>query len=296
MKRAKLPIAIVVSLWSWISCAPAFVQENEELAAELLKRHPDAQHVIAPRAGEDRPLGYVATGRSDRPKVVFIHGSPGSWAGYARYLSDPKLQTRAHLIAVDRPGYGASGSGEPMRSVPRQGELIQQVFEIGDPRQPVILLGHSYGGPVAARIAMDADPRIRSLIVVAGSVDPELEETKWIQYPADWWLFRWLVPSDLDVCNQEILALEAELRAMAGGWSSIRAAVHVIHGERDDLVPVANVRYIQQRLPQPPRVQRIEGLNHFVPWLRSDLLHAAVHDALDAIAAEQSSRPDKSAH
>ncbi|MEL7369734.1 MAG: alpha/beta hydrolase [Myxococcota bacterium] len=278
--------AALGSILGWVACAPAFVQENERLARQFLEEHPDAARVILPSAERRRPLGYVASGNPEKPKVVFIHGSPGSWKAFARYLDDAELRSRAYLIAVDRPGYGESGAGDPERSVLRQAELIRQVFEIGDPRQPVILLGHSYGGPVAAQLAMTDDDRIRRLIVVAGSVDPTLEKTKWIQYPADWWLFRWLVPTDLDVCNQEILALKPELVRMLPDWSKIRASVHVIHGEQDDLVPVANAAFIESRTTHvATRTQRIADLNHFVPWLRYDLLHDAVIAALDALDA-----------
>lgn len=272
------------SLVSELSCAPTFVSENERLAAVFLGAHPGAQKVIAPPTDDDRPLGYVTAGPKDRPKVVFIHGSPGSWKGYVRYLDDADLAASAFLIAVDRPGYGQSGVGEPERSVARQAELIQQVFELGDIEQPIIVLGHSYGGPVAARIAMNGDPRVRSVIIVAGSVDPSLEETKWFQYPADWLLFRWMVPSDLDVCNQEILALEPELRLMVPEWPKIRARMHVIHGEDDDLVPIANTDFIADHAAHlEPRIDRIPDLNHFVPWLRFDLVKAALIDALDAL-------------
>ncbi len=291
---ASATMLVTSTVLTWIACAPAFVQENERLAEALMARDPNAEHVIPPTTPDGRPLGYVSAGSANQPKVVLIHGSPGSWKAYVRYLEDPILKERAHLISVDRPGYGRSGSDRPERSVARQAALIHQVFELGDPSQPVILLGHSYGGPVAAQLAMSNDPRVRALILVASSVDPDLEETKWIQYVANWWALRWLVPSDLDVCNQEILALEPELRRMVPLWSRITADVYVIHGERDDLVPVSNVDFVEKHaIHRAPQVQRIPDLNHFVPWLRYDLLQSAILDALDSVERDaRLSSPD----
>ncbi|NOX52717.1 MAG: hypothetical protein GXP16_19605 [Gammaproteobacteria bacterium] len=46
----------------------------------------------------------------------FIHGTPGSWQGYQAYLRNPRLQSTAHMIAIDRLGFGESASSGPCPS------------------------------------------------------------------------------------------------------------------------------------------------------------------------------------
>ncbi len=42
--------------------------------------------------------------------------------------------------------------------------------------QKTILVGHSLGGPVIARTAMDYPDLVDGLILVGGSIDPEMEK------------------------------------------------------------------------------------------------------------------------
>ena len=278
-----LILPTLLALWGVAACsAPAFVRENDQAAERFLAGHPGAE-------GFAGLTHYVRGGTAGKPKIIFVHGSPGSWKAFATYLGDPELGARAELISVDRPGYGLTQPGQPERSLWGQVKGLEPLLDLGDPRQPAILVGHSYGGAVIVRWAMGErrpDPRIRQLLVLAGAVDPGLEKKKWFQYPADWFWVRWLLPSDLDVCNQEIEALKTELEAMAPHWGEIRSEIDVIQGLDDDMVPPANAEYIEAHASKlHPRIQRIPGLNHFIPWKRADLVRAALLQALDRLGS-----------
>jgi pimeloyl-ACP methyl ester carboxylesterase len=244
-----------------------FIQETEHAGARYLGENPKARGTYV-RAG--RTIGYVAAGNPLRPKIIFIHGSPGNWAGYVHFLEDPGLRD-AYRIAPDRPGYGESGAGNTERSLAVQADALMGLLDLGNPSAPVILVGHSYGGAVVARMAMSADPRIRSVVIVAGSVDPALEKTKWFQYPADWIPIRWVIPSELRVCNEEIFELKHGLTEALPLWSRISARMSVIQGDLDELVPPANVDFLDKILVRPlsNRVV-IVGMNHFIPWRAPD--------------------------
>jgi pimeloyl-ACP methyl ester carboxylesterase len=144
--------------------------------------------------------------------------------------------------------------------------------------QGAILVGHSMGGPVAARVAMDFPDRVSGLVLLSSSVDPDLEETKWFQIPAEWLLLKWLVPRDLKVCNEEILALRGELNKLRPEWEKLDVPVAVVHGELDDLVPVGNVDFLKRHLKSSSLVdlEILPGMNHFVPWERSDAVLNAI--------------------
>jgi pimeloyl-ACP methyl ester carboxylesterase len=224
-----------------------------------------------------RQMQYAWSGDPSKRPVVFVHGSPGSWEGWAHFLMDAQLQKSFHVIAIDRPGYGGSGRGVTETSLQAQAQEILEVLQFNHSGQAAILVGHSFGGPVIARAAMDRPDLVAGLVFVASSVDPELEETKWIQYPANGWLIRNLIPSELRVCNEEILNLKKELTAMLPEWKGIRAKSVLIQGEQDDLVPPSNQDFLVNHLSRESviRVVRISGLNHFVPWKRPDLILGA---------------------
>jgi pimeloyl-ACP methyl ester carboxylesterase len=131
---------------------------------------------------------------------------------------------------------------------------------------------------VVAKIAMDHPSEIGGVVFVASSVSPDLEKTKWFQYPASWWPIRVLIPTDLKVCNEEIFPLKSELTKMLPSWSAITAKTVVIQGELDDLVPPANADFLVAHLNPDNLVQvvRVADLNHFIPWKRPDLIRDAI--------------------
>jgi len=168
---------------------------------------------------EGRTMNYVEVGDPTKPMVVFVHGSPGSWDAFIGFLGYEPLVENAHVISVDRPGFGKSDRGKPERSLIKQAASIMPALEGNRSGKPAILVGHSYGGPVIAQMALDYPEKVGGLIMVAPSIDPELEKTKWFQIPADWLVFSWLVPKDLRTSNREILPLKGELEKLLPHWS-----------------------------------------------------------------------------
>jgi len=225
----------------------------------------------------------------ERPLVVFVHGSPGDWTDFVNQLADPELRQAARLVSMDRPGYGGSDFGDPEASLRRHAAAVVAVVDhFGAPSQGAVLVGHSMGGPIVARVAMDSGERVAAVVSVAGSADPSLEPTHWYQEVAAWSWVRPLLPAMLDVCNQELLPHRAELRAMADRWSSIRCPVFVVQGGEDVLVPAANADFIAARVPSDLLRMRVDpSMNHFVPWSHPERMRDAI---LDALAAGQGLR------
>src|SRR5687768_9578916 len=101
---------------------------------------------------EGHKLHYAWTGKADRPAIVFLHGSIKSWTYYKDYLKDEKLLERFRLIAIDRPGFGQSNFGKSMR-ISEQAILISKLLDMISNNQPVYVVGHSMGAPIAVSIA-----------------------------------------------------------------------------------------------------------------------------------------------
>lgn len=226
---------------------------------------------------EGRTMNYVEIGDPTLPPVVFVHGSPGSWDAFIGYMGYEPLLEKAHLISVDRPGFGKSGRGKPEKSLVKQAASIMAALACNQSGKPAVLVGHSYGGPVIAQMAVDFPEQVGSLIMIAASVDPELEETKWFQIPADWLVFSWMVPKDLRTSNREILPLRGELQKLLPRWPEIKIPVTIIQGEKDGLVPPANADFAQKQLVNATiDMVRKQELNHFIPWTQPQLIRVAV--------------------
>lgn len=226
------------------------------------------------------PMRFAWNGDASKTPLIFVHGSPGSWEGWSHFLLDEKLLKEFQIISVDRPGYGGSGAGDTERSLAAQAKLVLEVLKYNTSGKPALLVGHSYGGPVIARAAMDHPEKIAGLIFVASSVDPSLEETRWVQYPATWWPIRVLIPNELRVCNEEILALKSELIEMLPLWKNVQAPTIIIQGNDDPLVSPKNSDFLEKNLPAKNLLSsvRVPGLNHFVPWKRPELILNAIDE------------------
>ena len=251
---------------------PAYEVQKE---AEIFKTNNASQ--FSTLQYKERKIHFVKYGNPKAQPVMFVHGSPGSWEGWVRFLNDPELYQNFYLIAVDRPGFGGSGLGISEPSIEKQAEALFAVIEQEQLKKP-ILIGHSLGGAVIARMAMNHPKEISGLIFVAASVSPELEETKWFQYPASWYGLKQLIPTELRVCNEEILALKESLIQMLPLWSDIKAKTIIIHGQKDDLVPIANKDFLVNHLNSELVLQVVvdNDLNHFVPWKKPFLIKQAL--------------------
>jgi pimeloyl-ACP methyl ester carboxylesterase len=272
---AKVGVVLAAAAAALSSCVnPAASVEEDVLAFQ--QKFP-GQVTSVERGGKS--LRYAWSGISSHRPLLFVHGSPGSWEGWAHFLMESKLQDTFHVISVDRPGYGGTVPNVAEPSLKAQAEFIVAALEANRSGLPAILVGHSFGGPVIAEIAMMYPDKVAGLVFVASSVSPELEVTKWFQYPATWWPIRGFVPNRWRVCNEEIMPLKGELTRILPEWDQISAKTVIVHGEDDPLVPVGNVDFLIKHLKSGAivHVERVPGLNHFVPWKRPDLILSAIY-------------------
>lgn len=223
--------------------------------------------------------------------LLFVHGSPGDWKAWARYLDAPGLAAAGPRIAVDRPGYGGSGAGELMPELRAQAALLAQLIP---PAAPAILVGHSLGAPLVAWIALDNPEKVCGVVMVAGSIAPEYEAPRWFNHLADTWLAHALLPDVLWWSNREILPLQAELRRLEREWGRLRRPVIVVQGTRDALVDPRTADYAEQHLPLAMRrVIRVPDAGHLLLWEQPQQVIDAIlslHCPLSEYPAQSSPR------
>jgi pimeloyl-ACP methyl ester carboxylesterase len=229
-----------------------------------------------------RTINYVIVGDDTKPLVLFVHGSPGSLSAFIDFLGDSVLLNHAQLISVDRPGFGASNFGNAEPSLQKQASLIKSVIERNKKDRPVLLVGHSLGGPLIARVAMDYPDLVDGLIMVAPSIDPNLEPKEWFRAPLATPFLSWILPRSFRASNDEIYQLKPELENLLPRWPEVVAPTIVIQGKKDRLVPYENAFFAREKMVNAPvTLMMVDTMDHFVPWSNPELINAAIYELID---------------
>ena len=223
------------------------------------------------------PMHYIETGESNKPTLLFIHGSPGSWDAFKQYLSDSLLLRKYRMIAIDRPGFGYTNFGIA-ENLPTQSVSISEFVQSVKNGQPLVLIGHSLGGPLIAQLAVDNPQWYSHLVFLAASVDPAAEN------PEKWRVFirrkpfRYLIPGALRPSNDELWWLKEDLVTLQPQLKKITANVTVIHGTKDQLVPYSNMAFLNSELLNATSINNIsvQNGNHFIPWENYDLVKSVL--------------------
>ena len=280
MLASKVPIILSLSLTMMVSaCFPPYKPVSEsQLEANGI--HFSKVNVKGKLASHK--LFVAESGDSSDQMVLFIHGTPGSWQGYNYYLQAAELTSRAHLVALDRPGFGQSADGNWLPSFKDQASLLIQLRNLNHSGRPMILVGHSLGGSIAYRMAGYFPDLVSSLVVISSSIDPNLGKARWYNRLADSGFIKWTVPGELAKANREIMPLYDELLAMQPLLPGIRKQVSIIHGVKDGLVNFENLEYaennlIHARLNSVP----VEDLGHFILWERPEIVIQEIVSLLD---------------
>jgi pimeloyl-ACP methyl ester carboxylesterase len=226
--------------------------------------------------------------------VVFIHGTPATGAIFGEQFERPFPQ--ANLYALDRPGFGGSaGMGLPP-SLEAQADAVGSLLAQAG-KERVILVGHSYGAPVALTAALRFTNAIAGVILIGGCLDPAEERPYLAQHVADWPVLSWLEPAWLRQCNRELLTLKQDLVALRPSLSALGVPVLMVHGLRDQQVPPTNVDFLRQCLESAGKSTLLETLilpeaDHFIPWEHPEAVETALRRMTERIRATPSTRPN----
>lgn len=256
-------------------------------------------------------------------QVVLLHGQPGSGADWQRVAD--RLPAGLDVLALDRPGYGAS----PLRPGGFAANARAVAAEL-DARGvgKAVLVGHSYGGGVALALAGLAPERVEALVLLA-SVGPGCLSgwdrllsapvagevcafTAWRLSP---WLGRaylaalarfrgrpigWDEHVNVQIWGHsrrhhqplwrtfltEQRALVRELGDLAEGLGKVTQPTLVIADPSDGVVPVATARELAAALPGA-RLRLVNGVGHHFPRRAA----ALVADAVAEFTATLDERP-----
>jgi pimeloyl-ACP methyl ester carboxylesterase len=174
-------------------------------------------------AGEHEPAGFEARGLShggsavrylvggEGPPVVLVHGLGGAASNWR--LIAPPLAAGRRVIVPELPGHGGSGPLGARPSLDRLAESVLAVLE-HEEALPAPWVGHSLGGLVGLRAAVQRPDAVTALVLAAaagissGSRTGELTVT---------WLGR-LRPERLVTPRRRRVARSRWGRTLAFGW------------------------------------------------------------------------------
>lgn len=237
-----------------------------------------AEGPVAPAIGrilfEEKEIRYLLLEKdANLPYVVFIHGAPGSLIDYLDFFKDDKLTTHFNLLSIDRLGYGYSEFGQSETSMKKQASALMQVVDSVRKNNKVILVGHSYGGPIALMMEASFPQTFESILLLAPAIDPENEKEIRIAGLGVNPLTSWVVPPALRVAADEKTTHVAELKKLEPMLRNINIPICHIHGTKDSLVPYENVAFSEKHFKNDIlEIVTLEKVDHFLPWSHHELI------------------------
>jgi pimeloyl-ACP methyl ester carboxylesterase len=176
------------------------------------------------------------------PRWLYLHGfASGPGSAKAKHLATHYADKGVALERLD--------VRQPSMEHLRLSAMIAHVREtIGSPEDRAVVFGSSLGGLTAARLA-EEDARVCALVLLAPAFRmaerwrSKLSEAQW----EAWRTTGYIEAKDHargGVARVDFGFAEdaARVDARGGGWPDVRVPTLVIHGRRDDVVPVEGSR------------------------------------------------------
>ena len=117
-------------------------------------------------AFRDGRVHVIRRGERGAAPVLMIHGASANAREYLITLV-PELEDQSlDLLLADRPGHGYSSRVENAADLGVQAAAMAKALEeMTD--EPAVIVGHSFGGAVALRLALDHPEKVKALILLA---------------------------------------------------------------------------------------------------------------------------------
>nr|WP_070960434.1 alpha/beta hydrolase [Hyphomonas sp. Mor2] len=131
-------------------------------AGRINKQHPASGALIDVNGADVHVLQQGETG----PVVVMVHGASANAREFDWSLA-PLLADSHRILMVDRPGHGHSERLEDADTLAVQAAQVAGALKALAPGEKAILVGHSFGGAVSLRVALDHPELVEGLVLLA---------------------------------------------------------------------------------------------------------------------------------
>ena len=273
IRRSLLYFFLLIMIWTTL--AQCFIMKerwSDEKAYSVFKSK-NIPLRIYDTLINNHHLHYAVCGGDALPTLAFVHGSPGSWMHYMKYMWDADLRKKFRIVAIDRPGFGYSDFGKAMH-LQDQCRIILPVLQKLKTGQPLFLVGHSMGGPVVAKLAAENSSLFKTVVIVAGSIDASKETKETWRHIMDVRPLYWLLPGAFGPSNTELLYLKKDLLPLQNDLKNITCPVLFVHGDKDTWVPIENIAFGKRMMINAASIisDTIPGADHQIPWKNREAL------------------------
>ena len=222
----------------------------------------------------------------DHPKrtIVFIHGYGGQamqWQYQLHQFSDDN-----RVIALDMRGHGFSDKPEGDYSMQRIQQDLEKAFEELEIPSNFVLVGHSFGGAIAAEYANAHPTQVEYLILIATAGEYRLNPLYRLLLQLPTPVLRTARPFFRDWLGAPPLVMHAWYHQNLSKWSgwslfrSLTVPVTVIRGHLDIVFEKPSFDQVALAIPNADELD-VGASGHMVMLERRDAVNRAIQRTLD---------------
>lgn len=219
--------------------------------------------------------------------LVFLHGFGGRATQWRHQLQ--KFSEDNRVIALDLPGHGRSDSLPGGFSMPQVQAALRAGLETLAIETPFVLLGHSFGGAIAAEFAADHPDQLSHLLLIATPAGFRLNAAYRVLLGLHGSLLRLAAPLTRAWLGARPEVMQRWYRENLRSWSGegvyarITVPALVVRGHRDRVFARPQFERVAQSIPGVEDVD-IGVSGHMVMIERREAANRAIERFLDAEA------------
>ncbi|MET0241894.1 MAG: alpha/beta hydrolase [Flavitalea sp.] len=259
-------------------CFSSFVMTEREIRNHY--RNKTVKPTYFTITNDSVSLFCATTGADTLPPLLLVHGAPGAWYGSRNLLDDTMVQKQYHIITMDRLGYNKSkfkGKRGPVTSIETQAIAIHEALRLNHSNKTGVVMGSSFGGPIAAKLAIMYPERFHQLVMLAPAIEPDAEKYWWFHLFIRGGVVRALMPRFVNNATDEKMAHVDELKKLLPEWSKLSIPVTMVQGGEDNVVYPSNLDFLKKRLiGKPAEFVFLPGSGHMIRTQNPDLVRTIV--------------------
>ncbi|MEO8634365.1 MAG: alpha/beta fold hydrolase [Gemmatimonadales bacterium] len=204
--------------------------------------------------------------------LLLLHGYGESLLTW-RYLLD-RVAPHYQILAIDLPGFGLSDKPDTSYDYPAYQRWLGDLLT-GQTRGPIIVVGHSMGGQLAAGLALDHPDRVVAAVLIdpaGGGLTPLVTDSAgqvrssaywilsrigyalpphdkaWLREPSGGAGYELTADSNAAIAARRVVE-QFDFAALAGRFAEIRQPVLLLWGRQDPTIPLSIGERIAATLP-----------------------------------------------